>query len=266
MILRPRPVALAMAGLVAVFLLLPLLAVVPISFTPARFLTMPTGELSLIHYRDLIDNPDWGRSILLSLRIGVVSSVIATALALAFSLGIWMFQPRFSALLVGFVLLPMIVPPVVSAMTLYFFLTSLSQVSSAVGYDTWFGVTLAHVVMIVPFAVVLILVALAQVDRRIDLAARGLGATVLQRAFKIILPNIRFGVLTAALMAFVLSWEEIGVTLFVTSVNAITLPRMMWMGVHDNIDPAIAAISVVLIVITTIALVGRMLLQRHEPA
>ena len=266
MILRPRPVALAMAGLVAVFLLLPLLAVVPISFTPARFLTMPTGELSLIHYRNLIDNPDWGRSILLSLRIGIVSSVIATALALAFSLGIWMFQPRFSALLVGFVLLPMIVPPVVSAMTLYFFLTSLSQVSGAIGYDTWFGVTLAHVVMIVPFAVVLILVALAQVDRRIDLAARGLGATVLQRAFKIILPNIRFGVLTAALMAFVLSWEEIGVTLFVTSVNAITLPRMMWMGVHDNIDPAIAAISVVLIVITTIALVGRMLLQRHEPA
>ena len=266
MILRPRPVALAMAGLVAVFLLLPLLAVVPISFTPARFLTMPTGELSLIHYRDLIDNPDWGRSILLSLRIGVVSSVIATALALAFSLGIWMFQPRFSALLVGFVLLPMIVPPVVSAMTLYFFLTSLSQVSGAIGYDTWLGVTLAHVVMIVPFAVVLILVALAQVDRRIDLAAQGLGATPLQRVFMVILPNIRFGVLTAALMAFVLSWEEIGVTLFVTSVNAITLPRMMWMGVHDNIDPAIAAISVVLIVITTIALVGRMLLQRVEPA
>jgi putative spermidine/putrescine transport system permease protein len=158
------------------------------------------------------------------------------------------------------------VPPVVSAMTLYFFLTSLSQVSGAIGYDTWFGVTLAHVVMITPFAVVLILVALAQIDRRIDLAARGLGATVLQRVFKVILPNIRFGVLTAALLTFVLSWDEIGVTLFVTSVNAITLPRLMWMGVHDNIDPAIAAISVVLIVITTITLVGRMLLQREEPA
>jgi putative spermidine/putrescine transport system permease protein len=263
---RPGPIALVMAGLVAIFLLLPLLAVVPISLTPARFLTMPTGELSLIHYRDLIDNPDWRQSILLSLRIGIVSTVVATTLALAFALGIWMFQPPLSALLVGFVLLPMIVPPVVSAMILYFFLTSLSQVSGAVGYDTWLGVTLAHVVMITPCAVVLILVALAQVDRRIDLAARGLGATVLQRAFKIVLPNIRFGVLTAALMAFVLSWEEIGVTLFVTSVNAITLPRMMWMGVHDNIDPAIAAISVVLIALTTIALVGRMMLQRHEPA
>ena len=118
-------------ALVAVFLLLPLLAVVPISFTPARFLTMPDGELSLIHYRELIDNPDWARSILLSLRIGVVSSVIATALALAFALGVWMFQPRFSALLVGFVLLPMIAPPIVSAMMLYFFLTSLSQISDS---------------------------------------------------------------------------------------------------------------------------------------
>jgi putative spermidine/putrescine transport system permease protein len=266
MIQRPGPIALILAGLVGLFLLLPLLSVVPISFTPARFLTMPNGTLSLTHYRDLINNPDWARSILLSLRVGVVTSVIATALALAFSLGIWMFQPRFSGLLIGFVLLPMIVPPIVSAMTLYFLLTSLSQVSSLVGYDTWLGVTLAHVVMTVPFAVVLILVALAQVDRRIDLAARGLGASVLQRAFGIILPNIRFGVLTAALMVFVLSWDEIGVTLFITSVNAITLPRLMWMGVHDNIDPAIAAVSVVLIVITTTALVVRMLLQRPETA
>ena len=263
---RPSPVALVLAALVAAFLLLPLLAVVPISLTPARFLTMPNGELSLIHYRDLIDNPDWGRSILLSLRIGIVSSAAATALALGFALGVWMFQPRLSALLVGFALLPMIVPPVVSAMILYFFLTRLSQVSSLIGYDTWLGVALAHVVMIVPCAIVLILVALAQVDRRIDLAARGLGASVLQRAFRVILPNIRFGVLTAALMAFVLSWEEIGVTLFITSVNAVTLPRLMWMGVHDNIDPAIAAISVVLIVITTIALLARMMLQREQPA
>jgi putative spermidine/putrescine transport system permease protein len=266
MIQRPGPLALLLAGLVAVFLLLPLLAVVPISFTPARFLTMPNGSWSLTHYRDLLDNPDWGRGMLLSLRIGLVTSLVATTLALAFALGIWMFQPRFTALFVGIVLLPMIVPPIVSAMTLYFLLTSLSRFSDLVGYDTWLGVTLAHVVMTVPFAVVLILVALAQVDRRIDLAARGLGAGVAQRVFGIILPNIRFGVMTAALMVFVLSWEEIGVTLFITSVNAITLPRLMWMGVHDNIDPAIAAISVVLIVVTALALVGKMLLQRPETA
>jgi putative spermidine/putrescine transport system permease protein len=202
--------------------------------------------------------------VLLSLRIGVVSSVLATALATMFALGIWMARPRLSALLVGFVLLPMIVPPIVSAMTLYFLLTGLSRLTDLVGYDTWLGVVLAHVVMIAPFAVVLILVALAGVDRRIDLAARGFGATVSQRALRVILPNIRFGVLMAVLLAFVLSWEEIGVTLFITSVNAITLPRLMWMGVHDNIDPAIAAVSVVLIALTTIALVGRMMLHRAQ--
>jgi putative spermidine/putrescine transport system permease protein len=135
-----------------------------------------------------------------------------------------------------------------------------------IGYDTWLGVALAHVVMIAPFAVVLILVALSQVDRRIDLAARGLGASVAQRAFKVILPNIKFGIVTAALLSFVLSWEEIGVTLFVTSVNAITLPRLMWMGLRDNIDPAIAALSVILILITVTVLVIRGIVQRHRRA
>ncbi len=263
---RPGPLALVAASAVAVFLLLPLLAVVPISFTPARYLSMPHGTLSLIHYRELITNPDWLAAALLSLRIGVVTSLVSTALALAFSLGLWMLQPRFAGLMIGIVLLPMVVPPVVSAMTLYFLLTGLSRFGDLVGYDTWLGVTLAHVVMTVPFAVVLILVALAQVDRRIDIAARGLGASVWRRATGIILPNIRFGVMTAALLVFVLSWEEIGVTLFVTSVNAVTLPRLMWMGVHDNIDPAVAALSVVLIVVVTLALAGRLVFARSEPA
>ena len=106
------------------------------------------------------------------------------------------------------------------------------------------------------------LVALSQVDRRIDLAARGLGASVAQRAFKVILPNIRFGIVTALLLSFVLSWEEIGVTLFVSSVNAVTLPRLMWMGLRDNIDPAIAAISVLLILVTVTVLLARGAVRR----
>jgi putative spermidine/putrescine transport system permease protein len=261
---RPGPVSLAAGVLVALFLLMPLLAVVPVSLTPSRMLSMPSGELSLRHYQALIDDPRWLDSILLSIRIGLVSSIFSTAFALAFGLGIWMFQPRFTALLVGFVLLPMVVPPVVSAITLYFLLTWLSGLNSFVGYDTWLGVALAHVVMTVPFATVLVLVALSQVDRRIDLAARGLGATVWERATKIIIPNIKFGLLTAWLLSFILSWEEIGVTLFVTSVNAITLPRLMWMGLRDNIDPAIAALSVILILITVAVLAIRALMQKRD--
>jgi putative spermidine/putrescine transport system permease protein len=227
---RPGPLAILCAAIVAAFLLMPLLAVVPVSFTPARFLSMPNGHLSLRHYQELFDNPAWGQGVLLSLKIGIVASLVATALAVMFGLGIWMLRPRFAAVLVG--------------------------------YDTWLGVALAHVVMIAPFAVVLILVALSQVDRRIDLAARGLGASVAQRAFRVILPNIRFGIVTALLLSFVLSWEEIGVTLFVSSVNAITLPRLMWMGLRDNIDPAIAAISVLLITLTVTVLLARIAVRR----
>jgi putative spermidine/putrescine transport system permease protein len=265
---RPSPLAVIVAALVGIFLLLPLVAVIPVSFTPTRFLSMPTNLWSVRHYRALLDNPAWLESTLLSIRIGVLSSTIATLLALSFSLGMWMWQPRYASLLFGLVLLPMVAPPVVSAITLYFFLISLSKVNTFVGYDTWIGVAIAHAVMIAPFAVVLITVALSQVDRRIDLAARGFGATAVQRIVTIILPNIWFGIITAAFLSFVLSWEEIGVTLFITSVNAVTLPRMMWMGLRDNIDPAIAAVSVILIGLVIVAVLFKTVLsgRLNQPA
>lgn len=259
--MRPSGLAVTLAALVAVFLLMPLIAVIPVSFTPTRFLSVPAGELSLRHYRALLENPAWASGTMLSIRIGVLSAFAATALALMFSLGIWILQPRFAPLLFGIALLPMVAPPVVSALTLYFFLISLSQINNIVAYDTWMGVALAHAVMIAPFAVVLITVALSQVDRRIDLAARSMGAGLVARITKVILPNIRFGVLTALFLTFVLSWEEIGVTLFITSVNAVTLPRLMWMGLRDNIDPAIAAVSVVLITIVVAVILGKTALQ-----
>lgn len=258
---RPGPVALALAALSLMFLLAPLIAVVPISLTSSAYLSLPDGELSLRHYRTLVEAPEWGESILLSLWIGLFSSVIATALATAFAMGVWFARPRLTGVLVGLVLLPMIVPPIVSALTLYFLLTGLSRVSSAIGYDSWPGVVLAHVVMVAPFAVVLILVSLAQVDRRMDMAARGMGASLATRVFSVVLPSIRFGVTSAAFLTFILSWEEIAVTLFITSTNAVTLPRLVWMGLRDNVDPAVAAISVVLIVATAAALATMLALR-----
>ncbi|NPD14672.1 ABC transporter permease [Xinfangfangia sp. D13-10-4-6] len=263
-VLRPGLLATILAALVAVFLLMPLIAVVPVSFTPGRNLSMAGDEWSLRHYRALIDNPAWLQGVWLSVRIGLVASLFATALAAAFSLGIWMLQPRLAGLYMGIAMLPMVAPPVVSALTLYFFLTSLSQWNGVIGYDTFMGVALAHAVMVAPFAVVLITVALSQLDRRIDLAARSMGAGLGQRVFRVILPNIRFGLGAALFLTFVLSWEEIGVTLFITSVNAVTLPRMMWMGLRDNIDPAIAAISVLLIVIVALVVLIRTAVQLRQ--
>lgn len=264
--LKPGVLATTLAALVAVFLLMPLIAVIPVSFTPTRYLSVPDGEWSLRHYQALIDNPAWGQGVWLSIRIGLLASVAATVLAAAFSLGIWMLQPAFAGLLMGLALLPMVAPPIVSALTLYFFLTTLSKVNDFIAYDTWAGVALAHAVMIAPFAVVLLTVALGQVDRRIDLAARSMGASLGTRIFRVILPNIRFGLITAFFLTFVLSWEEIGVTLFITSVNAVTLPRLMWMGLRDNIDPAIAAISVVLIAIVAAVILAKTVWQLRRTA
>ncbi|MEE4188076.1 MAG: ABC transporter permease [Roseobacter sp.] len=254
---RLSPFAIIAAGFVGVFLLLPLIAVVPVSFTPKRFLSLPEDVWSLRHYTALIENPQWLEATLTSLKIALLSGLIATSLAFAFSMGLWMLRPRFMGVLIGVALLPMVAPPVVSALTLYFFLISVGKLNSVIGYDSIVGVVLAHTVMVVPFATILISVALAQVDRRIDLAARGMGAGLYARIFLVLLPNVRFGVLTAFFLAFVLSWEEIGVTIFITSVEVITLPRLMWMGLRDNIDPAIAAASVVLIVLVAAVILSR---------
>ncbi|MEP1519647.1 ABC transporter permease [Ascidiaceihabitans sp.] len=259
--LRPGLIAALLAAVVAIFLMMPLLAVVPVSFTPKRFLSIPTDEWSWRHYRTLIENPAWVNGIWLSVRVGLLSAAVSTLLGLFFALGIWMMRPRFAGLLMGIALLPMVAPPVVSALTLYFFLITLSQYNGIIAYDTLAGVVLAHSVMIAPFAVVMISVSLAQVDRRIDLAARAMGAGLTTRILRVILPNIRFGLIVSFFLTFVLSWEEIAVTIFITSVDAVTLPRLMWMGLRDNIDPAIAAISVVLIVIVALIAVTRSLLS-----
>lgn len=263
---KPSPVALILAALVAVFLLMPLIAVVPVSFTPKRFLSLPDGEWSLRHYRTLIEQPIWRNSALMSVSVGAASALIATLLALAFCIGMWVAKPRFAGLLTGIALLPMVAPPVVSALTLYFFLITLGNVNSIVAYDTWAGVVVAHAVMTAPYAIVMITVALTQVDRRIDLAARGMGAGLQSRVLGIILPNIKFGVLAAFMLTFILSWDEIGVTLFVTSVNTVTLPRQMWMGLRDNIDPAIAAVSVILIGLVIVAVLGKTIWSARRSA
>lgn len=259
---RPGAIAVALAVPIAIFLLAPLVAVIPISLTPARFLSMPTKAISFRHYETLVTDPAWRSAALVSLRVAAASAGLSVIFAALFSIGLWLARPRFGALLLGFVLMPMVVPPVVSAMVLYFLLTFLSGLQPWIAYDTEPGLVLAHVVMNTPFAVVLFLVALAGVDRRIDLAARGLGASLARRAFQIVLPNLRHVLAGALVMTFVLSWDETSVALFVTSVDAVTLPRLMWMGLRDNIDPAVAAASVVLTLLTVTALVGRSLVRR----
>ena len=170
-------------------------------------------------------------------------------------------RSKWATALIGLVLLPMAIPPVISALVLYFMETKLGRFAPGMGYDTLTGVVIAHVIMVVPYGVVTMLVALSQIDRRIELASRNLGASLMQTTFMVILPNLKLGLASTALLGFALSWEEVAVTLFITSVNVDTLPKRIWSGLRDNVDPSVAAISVLLISLTLLVLIGRLVVQ-----
>ncbi|WP_249977723.1 ABC transporter permease [Vreelandella olivaria] len=240
------------------FLMLPLAAVIPVSFTDKRYLSMPEGDWSLRHYIALFNSSEWINSILNSTAIAISAALLATLLSTTFVIAVWYRSNQWTRWLIGLCMLPLIIPPVVSAMVLYFMTTNVSRIAPSLGYDSLPGVILSHTLLIVPFGVINMLVAISRIDRRIELAARNLGAGLWQTTWMVLLPNLRLSMLTTFLLCFILSWEEIAVTLFITSWEVITLPRQIWSGLRDNVDPVVAAISTLLITLTLTLLLVRM--------
>lgn len=248
-----------LAYLASLYLLLPLLAVVPFSFTAKRYLSLPGGDWSLRHYATIFESDVWLKSIGASVGVAIGASTLATLLATAFGLGLWYLRPRLAKLFVGMALLPMVVPPVTSAVILYFCLARIGLLDSIT------GLIIGHTVMIVPFAVVAILSALTRLNRDIELAARNLGANIWQTTVWVILPNLKFGIFSAWFLSLILSWEEATVTLFVSGVNVITLPKRMWDNLRLDVDPVIAAISVVMILLTTLLILLKKPTGQSDP-
>lgn len=247
---RPSPAAalvLTVAWLVVGFLLLPMLITVPISFTPERYLSLPDGELSLRHYRTLISDPVWIGAIRDSVAVGIGAMIVAVAFGASAAIGLWQIGGSAARILGVLPMLPLIVPPIVSAL-------ALSRTALWFGMlDTYPTVILSHAIVGIPFVFMTVSAALEGVDRRIVQAARSLGAGPFQALAGVVLPNLRTGLLTGALFAFFTSWDEIVITLFVSSRNVFTLPRKIWTDLRDNIDPAVAAISALMICITLLA-------------
>ncbi len=248
----------AMAYLVGCFMLLPLIAVIPISFTPKRFLSMPGTDWSLRHYQTLLTSDAWSGSIVDSVVIAVISSCLATLLATAFAIGFWYQRPRFGAILVGLALLPLVVPPVVSAVIIYFLEARIGLI------DSYLGLVITHVIMVSPFAVIVMLTAISRLDRSLELASRNLGASAVQTTILVVLPNLKFGLFSAWFLSLVLSWEEIAVTLFVSGIDVITLPKRIWDGLRLNVDPVIAAVSVILMAVTVVVILLRTLIPSFK--
>lgn len=247
---------LVLAWTVLLYLFLPIFIAAPISLNPDRHLLMPRGEFSLRHYETLFTSTRWLTAIWQSVVVAVCATAIAVITGTLAAVGIWRLASRFSEALRAFILLPMIVPSIVSALAFFRIFADLGLL------DTMPGVILAHAVLAVPYVVITVSTSLAGFDLRLEQASRNLGATMPQTIRLVILPNIMPGVLSGAIFAFILSWDEIVVTLFISKLNVFTLPRRMWDGIREQADPTIAACATTLILITLATILMYLVFQR----
>jgi len=247
-IVKGRTWLTAGAWLTLGFLVLPALVAVPVSLTPKRFLSLPEGDISFRHYEALLSSAAWLSSAMQSLIIASCAALIATLLGTLCAVGLWRLSSRLSEVLRGVLLLPLIIPPIISAIAFYRAWVTLGLL------DSYLGMILAHAILAAPMVLITVSAALANFDVRLEQASRNLGASIGTTLRRVVLPGIRPGILAGAVFAFILSWDEIVVALFIAKFRISTLPRRMWDGIRENTDPAVAAAAVILIAITLLAM------------
>ncbi|MDW4551558.1 ABC transporter permease [Defluviimonas sp. D31] len=246
------------AWVLLLFLVAPALIAIPVSLTPKRFLSMPKGEYSLQHFQKLFTSEEWISSFWQSTVIGLTAAAFATALGTLCAIGLWRVASKRGEVVRAFLLLPLVVPPIISAMAFYRLMVPLGLI------DTYAGLILAHTVLAAPLVLITVSASLAGFDPRLEQASRNLGASNWTTMRRVILPSIRPGVLAGAIFAFIASWDEIVVTLFLSKFAVYTLPRRMWNGIRENTDPTVAAAAVVLIAITLVFFIIQALNARRS--
>lgn len=247
------------AVLVVVFLVLPIIVIVPLSFSESSILAYPVKGWSLRWYHALADNPVWGMALRNSLFIAVVASLIATVTGTLAAFGLTRRTCPFPGLLNAVLMLPMIVPVIITAVASYFFYSRLGLANS------FTGIILAHAILGTPFVVITVSATLVGFDGNQRHAAYSLGARPFYAFRTVVLPQIAPGVVSGALFAFITSFDEVIVALFLTGSQQITLPRQMFAGIRENIDPTIAAIATLMIVVSlAILLIAQAVLDRKN--
>ncbi|HEX5497722.1 MAG TPA: ABC transporter permease [Thermomicrobiales bacterium] len=247
--------ALFCAG-VGVFLILPIFIVIPISFSSAQFLQFPPPGWSLQWYRNFFASPAWMNALKTSASVALPTTMLATVLGTAAALALIRSKFPGSGLLNAIIMAPLIVPVIIAACGIF----AVFRIWGLVG--TLGGLILAHTALAIPFVVVTVSASLRTVDRRLEQAARGLGASSWVAFRRITLPLILPGVLSGALFALVTSLDEVIVSLFISTAQVRPLAVQMWSDVRGAIDPTIAAISTMLFGFSLVLLLVFTLLRR----
>ena len=235
---------------VLVFLLAPILVVVPLSFSDSSFLAYPIPGWSLKWYRNLFDAPEWARAARNSFIVAPAATVIATVLGTLAAVGLSRASFPFKGLLMSVLIAPMVVPIVVVGVATYLYFAPIGLA------DSYFGLIVVHAALGAPFVLTTVLATLAGFDHNLVRASLSLGETPFNTFMRITLPVIAPGVISGALFAFATSFDEVVVTLFLAGPDQVTLPRQMFTGIRENITPTIAAVATLLIIFTTALMLG----------
>ena len=247
-----------LTALVLVFLVAPILVIVPLSFSSGSFFQYPLPGFSMRWYRDFFTSSFWLPSVWNSLIVGSAATLSATVLGTLAALGIWRSRFPGQALVLALLISPMVVPVIIVAVGVYFAFAPLGLT------DGYAGLILAHTTLAVPFVVVTVLATLAGFDRTLIRAAASLGATPVTTFRRVTLPLILPGVLSGAVFAFAASFDEVVVALLMAGPGQRTLPRQMFAGINDNISLTITAAATMLIAISLVLMVAVGLLRRRS--
>ncbi|GAA1834362.1 ABC transporter permease [Actinomadura chokoriensis] len=232
-----------LAAVVGVYLVLPVLIVVPMSFSDSSFLSFPPGEMSLRWFRNILDDPVWIDSALASLNVALLSSVCAVVLGVLAALALVRGSLPFRNTIMAVLLAPLIVPYVIVGLAAYIAFLELGLTQTTLGF------VLVHTCLAVPYVVINVVAGLVSVDRRLEMAAMSLGAGPVTTFFKVTLPLILPSVLAGGLFAFFISWDEVVTAIFLSGPEMTTLPVQMWSGIRVQIDPTVAALSTLVLVV-----------------
>ncbi|QPC42626.1 ABC transporter permease [Kaustia mangrovi] len=234
----------ALVVLVLVFLIAPVFIVVPISFSASEYLEFPPSEWSLRWYEHFFGTFEWMRAARVSFTAAFLTVLLATPLGVAAAYALNVSKARFARLLHLVLLLPQMVPVILIGIGVFYLYIQLGLV------NTMAGIVLAHTLLALPFVVVTVLSGLQTYDMTQERVARSLGASWPKAFFLITLPQIRLSVISGALFAFITSLDEVVIGLFIAGGENTVLTRKMFLALRDQVDPTIAAISSLLIVVS----------------
>lgn len=255
-------------ALIFFFLVFPIMVIIPLSFNAIDFFTFTKKMLlldpegySLKHYKDFFSNSDWNTAVANSFKIAPMATILATGFGTLAAVGLSQSTMPFRGTIMAILISPMIVPLIISAAGMYFFYTRIGLTGDFWGY--W-GIVMAHAVLGIPFVIITVTATLVGFDQSLVRASASLGANALTTFFKVQMPLILPGVISGALFAFITSFDEVVVVLFLSSAKLKTLPWQMFTGLREQISPTILAVATIMVAISIVLLATLEFLRRRS--